>query len=114
MPEKIAAAALRHAGKVYTGATHFEIIRKLIPQLDPQMVSAIALDAEDGFVTDTGRFVTRAEGFRIAKQAEQIAQPELADPDYNKQFYNTPQPSLDSGMIREYAVLRVAQARVDG
>jgi hypothetical protein len=60
--------------------------------------------SEDGFVTDEGRFVTREEAFVIAQKNKQMISHPCADnPEYNKDFYGTKEPSLDSGLIREWA-----------
>jgi len=114
--EKLAAAALRVGTETYTGRTHFMAMRKIIelPDIDKSTIADMAMQAEDGFVTDTGRFVDRHEAFEIAVAAGQIA-PEsahLSDPLANMAFYNTAKPSLDSGMMESYAPMRVRRANV--
>lgn len=109
MTEKIAAAAIRVGNDIFTGTTHFAAMRRIIdtPGVDPNAVAQMVLRGEDGFITDTGRFVDRAEAFEIARQQDQIAHSDLADPETNKAFYQTEQPSLDSGMMEGYAPLLV-------
>ena len=109
MNEKIAAAALRIGNEVYTGTTHFAAMRAVIelPGVESSTIARMLMDAEDGFVTDTGRFVTRSEAFDIAREQGQINHAELSDPEANKEFYQSDEPSLDSGLIGEnYAPFR--------
>lgn len=115
--EKISAAAIKIGNEIYTGPTHFGALRKIyeVPGLDADTVMQMVLSGEDGFVTDTGRFVTREEAFIIAQQAQQIgaASPmDLADPVKNMDFYGKPEPTLDSGMLEHYAPLRVRRSCV--
>jgi hypothetical protein len=112
MPEKIAAAAIRVENEIYTAMTHFAVMKKIIemPGLDPDKIPGMLLGGEDGFVTQEGRFVTRAEGFVIATTEHQVIQDEFADPNTNMIFYGTPEPSLDSGMIKAYAEFSVTHA----
>lgn len=63
-PEKVQGAAIKdHNGKVYTGPTHFDILanNKKI-NLDKPVI--------DGFVTNTGRFVSREEAMRMIRKIE--------------------------------------------
>jgi prophage tail gpP-like protein len=103
--EKIAAAAIKIGNEVYTGMTHFAVMRRIVmmPDVASGTVAQMILDGMDGFVTDAGRFVDRAEAFRIAAQARQMSDHEYADPEKNKAFYGTEEPSLDSGLIEHYA-----------
>ncbi len=115
--EKIAAAALKVDDRVYTGVTHFMAMRKIIqdPSIDPADLADVLLACQDGFVTDTGRYVTRDEAFVIANAANQIKPSELNlhDPEKNKDFYQTDKPSLDSGMVMDsYAEMRVKRANI--
>lgn len=107
--EKIAAAAIRVGNEVYTAPTHFAAMQAIIaiPGVDPATIADMLLRGEDGFVTDTGRFIDRAEAFQIASNAGQIAAHELADPQKNMDFFKTDKPSLDSGLIESYAPLLV-------
>lgn len=107
--EKIAGAAIRVGNEVFVGSTHFAAMRRIVemPGVDPATVADMIMRGEDGFVTDTGRFVSRSEAFQIASEQGQLAHTELADPERNKAFYSTPEPSLDSGMMEGYAPLRI-------
>lgn len=71
-PERIVAAALRHAGVVFSiapPARHHTVIR---------LMMGLGLDMEaahvdnQGFLTSHGRFVDREEGARIARAANQL------------------------------------------
>ncbi len=65
-PETVATAAVKLAdGKVVTGKTHGQIIADLPAESD-------LTGADDGFVTSTGRYVTREEGMKIAKESAQV------------------------------------------
>jgi len=112
--EKIAAAAIRVGTEVFTAPTHFMAMQKiiLIPGVQPATIADMILQGEDGFVTDQGRFVDRAEAFRIASHARQMGNHELADPQANMAFYKTNEPSLDSGLIESYATLRVKRSYI--
>lgn len=99
--EKIAGAAIRVGTKIYVGTTHFEASEKYI-----NLHEVVAFPTEDGYVTDTGRFVDREEAFRIAVAMGQ-AQGDLADPQRNMEFYGTNRPRLDSSIIADYAEIRV-------
>ncbi len=72
----------------------------------------LMLDNEDGFMTDTGRFVGREEAFHIAKSQQQILPPDktsgmdLSNELVNRDFYQQDHPRLDSGMIESYAPLK--------
>ena len=72
--ERIAAAAIREGGTVYTGAHHHQIIRYMVPMLKIQTVTG-----EQGFITNTNRYVDRKEAAIIALAAEQIKQDQLSD-----------------------------------
>ena len=62
--ERIVCAALRKHGDVLTGPYHGAIFgQRPIGELR---------DAEQGFVTNAGRFVDRSEGLAIARRADQI------------------------------------------
>jgi hypothetical protein len=103
--EKIAAAALRINGKIYTGKTHFMALRKILdmPNISADEKTTMALNAEDGFVTDIGRFVDRNEAYALASANKQLNNSEFSQPDRNKAFYGTAAPSLDSGLIENYS-----------
>ena len=71
--ERITEAASRFptTGNVYTGATHVEALDKANEAKEP----IIGHIREEGFLTNTGRFVGRDEAYSIAKKAAQ-AKPE--------------------------------------
>lgn len=78
MTEKlIAAAVLTSTGTIIAvapPARHGDVIRHMIHQgSDAQEIH----DAEQGFLTDAGRFVDRQEAYRIAKGAGQFIRPEI-------------------------------------
>ena len=63
--ETVASAAVKLAdGTVHTGKTHGQIVGEL--------GDADLSGADDGFVTSTGRYVTREEGMQIAKASAQM------------------------------------------
>jgi len=64
--ERIVAAAIREGGIVFTGPHHHQIIRYVVPLLGIRTSKG-----EQGFITDTNRFVSRAEAARIAFAAGQ-------------------------------------------
>ena len=66
--EKIASAAVRFKGEIWTGTIHPEILAR-IQDVHPDWEYA---GFEDGFVTSTGRFVDRKDAVEIANAAEQI------------------------------------------
>src|SRR5574337_728269 len=107
--EKIAAAAIRVGNEIYTAPTHFAAMQAIIsvPGVDPATVADMLLRGEDGFITDQGRFVDRAEAFQIASLSGQMGAHELADPQKNMDFFQKDKPSLDSGLIESYATLLV-------
>ena len=67
--EKIDSAAVKWDGNILTGRDHAEGFKKF-SELSSFRANG---DPVCGFVTDTGRFVTRAEAFEIAVSAGQIA-----------------------------------------
>lgn len=66
---RIVAAAINYGGKIYQGKRHAEIMRQIWEGLD----EAIYISQEiQGFVTDSGRFVSRTTAAKIAFAAGQI------------------------------------------
>lgn len=61
--EKIVKAAINHKGKIYEGYRHGNIMQEIHEEVKPD---------EQGFLTDTGRFVSRVEAAKIAYEAGQI------------------------------------------
>jgi hypothetical protein len=68
-PERVGPAALIIKGKTYTGTNHGEAFGKF---MDEQPNNDPGKDWKDGFVTTTGRFVSREEAFEIAKKQDQV------------------------------------------
>jgi len=67
MNETIEAAAILQNGKIYKGFRHHLIIRDIVKELNIKPVTG-----EQGFVTNSGRFVEREEALKIALAANQI------------------------------------------
>jgi hypothetical protein len=73
--ERIAAAAVIIDGKRYTGASHMQAIFSAVQDgIDFDAVTRGELEVMDGFLTDTGKFVSREEGMEIATKAEQMSE----------------------------------------
>lgn len=71
-PEKIAAAAIKVDDKVFTGTNHGEALDAAAKAgVDTENLASRSLET-DGFVTTTGRYVTRKEASAIAADAGQI------------------------------------------
>ncbi len=64
-PETVGLTAIRQGGKIFTGQTHSDGF---------QLADAAKLTGpiEEGYVTNTGRFVDRAEALKIAKAQKQV------------------------------------------
>ena len=62
--EKIAAAAIKIGTEVYTGMTHFAVMRRIVmmPDVASGTVAQMILDGVDGFVTDGGPFCGQGGG----------------------------------------------------
>lgn len=105
--EKIAAAAIKIGDEVFTGPVHFACMQKVIAlPIDPKQIVSMLVSAVDGFITDTGRFVDRNEAFELASASRQLKDVAQANPAANMDFYGTPKPSLDSGLIESYAPMQ--------
>jgi len=78
MSEKIiGAAVISTVGNLYAvapPARHADVIRYMVTQGSK---SEEAFDAEQGFITNTGRFVNREEAYVIAKENGQFIRPEI-------------------------------------
>ncbi len=72
VPEKIDAAAIRLGEELFTGRNHTEAIMNMEESIPDWKTSNIRL--EDGFVTNTGRYVKRDEAGQIAKRAGQLSE----------------------------------------
>ncbi len=66
---RIKEAAIVHAGKVWTGRRHHDVIRKIVEQCG--MEAAPVLGCQ-GFVTECGVFLDREEAAFVAFAAGQI------------------------------------------
>ncbi len=66
---RIAAAAIIHDGRTWTGRRHHLIIRQIVAELGPEVAP---INGEQGFLTDDGRFVDREEAARIAFESGQM------------------------------------------
>lgn len=64
----ITAAAIRQNGRIWTGRRHGQMIPKVFKETGQKVLSH-----HQGFVLDTGEFVTRAEAARIALGNGQVA-----------------------------------------
>lgn len=74
--ERIEQAALHMEGQTYTlprPARHGDLFKANCEVVNG-IVRSPLMGAEQGFVTDTGRFVDRKEGCRIARAANQLIQ----------------------------------------
>lgn len=68
--KKIKQAAIVHVdGKVYTGRSHDEIARKIVERTGVKKVSWKSIQ---GFVTDDGEFLTKAEAAKVALKHDQV------------------------------------------
>jgi hypothetical protein len=103
---KISAACLRVGETIFTGATHAAALAKIValPGVPPSEKARLQLAAEDGFLANDGRFLSREEAFVVAVAAGQVSH-ELKDPDKNKAFYGGDRPRLDSGIVDSYEPL---------
>ncbi|HEY4489064.1 MAG TPA: hypothetical protein VJA87_01125 [Candidatus Paceibacterota bacterium] len=68
--EKITAAAIRCEGVIFSGSTHADAFLALKEKSPEWNWDEHTL--EDGFVTSSGRFVSREEASQIAKNANQL------------------------------------------
>lgn len=79
--EKIATkqpVATKYKGKMYRGEIH-PLIKLDIAEKTGDNLETIEKNAEDGFVTEKGRFVGRKEAAKIAKQADQLDETPVAE-----------------------------------
>lgn len=68
--KRVKESAIFHIdGKVYTGRRHHEIIRKICQDTGCQKVTGKSIQ---GFVTEDGEFLTRAEAAKVALASGQI------------------------------------------
>lgn len=101
-PEKVAGAAVRLEGQIYTGILHSDAIQEaykyhgdiaeealnkaLSDGIDPNNLDTIrdTFKGEQGFVTSTGRFISRKEALELAEKQNQIQEPFGIKPDKNE------------------------------
>lgn len=67
--ERIEMSAVLHEGSIYTGKRHPDAIRLAVEKTGKKPINR-----ELGFVTNTGRFVSREEAAKIALSAGQITE----------------------------------------
>lgn len=77
--ETIVISAIRRESdwKVWRGHRHHNCIHTIFKETGKPVGSGYV----QGFETNTGRFVDRLEGFKIAKAADQVVRPNLGNPD---------------------------------
>lgn len=86
--EAISSAALEYEGQLFTARSHAEAWSLLVeakPDFDENLI-------HDGFITNTGRFISREEALIVAKNSKQIS------PESRKQGKNT----LDSYEVTSF------------
>lgn len=73
-PEKVEKVASRFRGKIYTGEHHALIASDIRKDtgLKLNMDDPLSKEVEDGFITSSGRFVSRIEALKIAREAGQV------------------------------------------
>jgi hypothetical protein len=71
---RIVAAAILHKDKLYQGKRHAEIMRQVWEDFGLEYISQL----EQGFITDTGIFVTRFQASQITFDSGQTT--EIKDP----------------------------------
>lgn len=62
MNEKIVAAAIRYRGKIWSGRSHTDVLKKMFAE----DVTPESSDTDMGFLVSDGRFVSREEAAHIA------------------------------------------------
>lgn len=71
--EFISAAAVRFTDHIAVGACHFDALMNLEKSLGP-IFETIQNGIDEGFLTNTNRFVSREEAYDIAQAADQYSQ----------------------------------------
>jgi hypothetical protein len=69
--EVVKQAAISFDGQIFTGWMHGEAFSKARSEM-PELVARVGDNFIDGYVTSTGRFVTREEAGRLADEAGQL------------------------------------------
>jgi hypothetical protein len=98
--EFVTKAALRLGDKIYTGRHHGEAMQEM--EADGHPVLKTISKTEDGFVTNTGRFVSRKEALKIAERQGQLAKPNIGktlDSDSLNSYY-----AKDSNILHQEAI----------
>ncbi len=90
--ERITASAIKIGERLFTGNTHSDAIGQM-QEVYPKWVDS-GLDAVDGFVTSTGRFVLRDEAGEIAQRARQLDHLDAKEGRFAAEF-------LDAHQIKE-------------
>jgi hypothetical protein len=70
-PERVVQAAVRLRGSTFTGQSHKVGVWIAADRLG-LATSTVWTEAERGFLTSLGRFVSRAEAWKVAKRAGQL------------------------------------------
>lgn len=84
-PERILCAAIRYnnlgtsGGVMLCGYRHAHIINQLNQLTGLRSVQSEVGEYEQGFLTSRGRFVNREEGYTIAKEQNQIVNPQYGE-----------------------------------
>ena len=71
--EHIYRAAIKFKNELFMGTSHNSIIQQA--EYERGLLLSIQEDAQEWFVTNTGRFVDRREAAKIAFKAKQIKEP---------------------------------------
>ena len=67
----ISKAAIRYNGVIYTGRDHAEAIEAMKKKLSPIPREIKYIDGEEGFVTESGKFLNRTEAAKHAFACKQ-------------------------------------------
>ena len=73
-PERVAEAAVRVRDRVFAGMSHKVAVVLAAQALDlaPLVVWNLLTPDDQGFTTTAGRFISRAEAWKLAKRAGQL------------------------------------------
>lgn len=102
---QIAAAAIKSGDSIATGPNH-ATIREKTPQIAKE-------GAQEGFVTDTGKFVTREEAAAIAKDAGQLTPEASAEPPTSLHSHQVEMKPLPPADMTYGIAARVTEARAE-
>lgn len=73
-PERVKSAAIKYKGDTYEGLVHAFAMNEIEDKFGPNIPHK---DLEEGFTTNKGRFISREEAFKLAKDKDQVRQPVL-------------------------------------